>query len=269
MAIMMPALLLAVGIAMDLSNATQKQIDLQAHLDAAALSAISLDAEKKELETYIEDRLARSFGHSVSAKVSKSESKKTRELYAQVSYDSPNAFSGVLGKSSTAISADTKVSIPLELDSFRVRSTSANGFFDKTMSLMVRRPNETVDTLIAEYIYKHKGGPIKGPKGWVDMGEYDHAYFRMYINPHNKYFKEFCSGCAYDLRTDEAKHSHRLFVGSAQVPRNTKVDLFNTYECGGTTTHAWEDGGGAGTDYRFAFDAKCRQRDASFARITQ
>lgn len=181
-------------------------------------------------------------------------------------FQSPTSLLGLFGKPAIPVTARTVAHFPLELQNIRIRAANASGWWSKVMTLMVRRPGASVDTEVVRFVYDANRNRLTGPTGWIDIGAYEHAYFRMKIDPRSR---AFIRGFPTELRTDQPRYSHRMYIDSKRVPRNTRVDIMKTVECGRSIRHQWEDGGGDAPDFGYVIDAQCGVASSAKARIVE
>jgi hypothetical protein len=268
-ALLATPVLLACGAAVDISNALLERTHMQDAADAAALAGGSVydgtnPAEAKSLaEEYIagySERLPPGTQFEVTID--------GQTVKVSVSGAVDNAFMQLAGIETTPISVASVALSPMKPKSLKLTPTKAQGYYYKKVSILVVRPGSAAEQVVGTVTYQPEtqedggqGTMTVQPSGTFELGEYTQLILQMDIKNDgcaldrrahvaNRKIKCTPSKAATDrkydltLRTDEPETTHYLFVDGKQLPKGVTSPLASILDCGKTSDHAWEDGGG-------------------------
>ncbi|MCI9868600.1 pilus assembly protein [Rhizobium skierniewicense] len=262
-------LIVVAGGSIDFSMATVERTKLQGYADAAALAGAGIydgTNAKSAIGT------AKRFLGSLSEKTAYEVSMTANNIHITIKGSSPNAFLGLIGMDSMPVSVAASATAPVLPKSVLLKPLDATGFFFKQISILVRRPGATLDTVVGTVTYQPttrrddgRGKMTVLPQEKFDLGKYSKLILRMdvkwdgcplgYTSDLTKWdvvctkLEErdpgYKSSLAYNavVRTDDPTKSHHLFVDNTQLPKGVISPLDNLVECNRVAKHAWEDGG--------------------------
>jgi Flp pilus assembly protein TadG len=293
-ALLATPVLLACGAAVDISNAMVERANMQEAADAAALAGGSVydgtnpDEAKARAQEFISaysDRLP------VGATFEITTAGQTVEV--SVSGDADNAFMQLAGIDSLPIGVASVALSPMKPKSIKLTPTKAQGYYYKKVSILVVRPGSNAEQVVATVTYQPETQEDSGqgemtvePSGTIDLGKYSKLVLQMDIKNDgcaldrkahvaNRKIKCTPSKAATDrkydltLRTDEPETTHYLFVDGKQLPKGVTSPLATILDCGKTSDHAWEDGGGwERQDFFYTAVSECAP-DGEFVRLTK
>jgi len=151
-----------------------------------------------------------------------------------------------------------------KLKSVKFQATDAQGWWEKTVRLMVIRRGSSTPEEVANVHYAVSAAkpPSKGtvkanPSGIVDLGDYETAYMEMTIGPTAYEFDKWCAGCPTVLRSDDPGTSDRFTIDGRSVAKGTVLNIFDFAKCDETSSQAWEDGGGGLPDIHYKLTGYC------------
>jgi len=186
-------LFLAAGAAVDYAIHQNSATKLQDILDAAVLAGAEYngsDSEKrKAAKKYFKALIANEGGYVADAKA-KFRIKDSGTISGTAAAETPMFISGVFLKGPMQLGVESAAVYAKKLKSVKFQATDAQGWWEKTVRLMVIRRGSSTPEEVANVHYAVSAAkpPSKGtvkanPSGIVDLGDYETAYMEMTIGP--------------------------------------------------------------------------------------
>ncbi len=268
-------LLAIIGISVDYGSAYRAKSKMQQAADAAAIALVRYDGGED--------------APTVAARIYKSNSDlgKVVDAMTQVGAggvvtsevsavnDVQTSFMGLFGFKSLNVEVHSSAEAPMGVKQVRFRADAGSGWWEKTVRLMVDRPDGSVEELVNVHydVTNDKPPKSKGitatPTGWVDLGDYTHAYLEFKIGPKKFEFNKYCSGCPTTLRSDDPDTSDRFVIDGKKIAKGVTLDLFDWTKCSGESKQSWEDGGGGEPDIFYTIESICGKSSHVTARLTK
>jgi hypothetical protein len=287
-------MLLAAGMAVDYTAASTERAAMQDVADSAALAGASVyDGTNEKAAITAAEGFLKDYKTDLVGKASFDVSMNGQTVEVDFKGESDNAFMDIVGVKSTPIGVVSEAIAPMRPKKIEFTPTKAQGWYYKKVSIIVVRPNTTVETVVGTVTYQpltqHDGGQGTMevvPSSSIELGEYTDLILRMEIKNDGCAIKERAEmdgekiNCktrnraedrVYNLtlRTDNPDTSHYLFVDGKQLAKGVTSPLSSILVCGKTSSHAWEDGGGfARQDFFYTAKTTCAP-DGRFARLTK
>jgi hypothetical protein len=260
-------LFLAAGAAVDYAVNQNSATKLQDILDAAVLAGAEhngSDSEKrKAANKYFKALIANQGGYVADAKA-KFKIEDSSVISGSAKAETPLFITGVFLKGPMQLGVESAAVYAKKLKSVKFQATDAQGWWEKTVRLMVIRKGSSTPEEIANVHYAVSAAkpPSKGtikanPSGVVDLGDYEKAYMEMTIGPTAYEFDKWCAGCPTVLRSDDPATSDRFTIDGKTVAKGTVLNIFDFAKCDETSNQAWEDGGGGLPDISYKLTGYC------------
>jgi hypothetical protein len=275
-AVFMLVLAAAMGCAIDFAMAYKTRSKIQGALDAATLAA-ARNGEQTQAQTIAGNQFKANSKEGNVTSFNVRYTKSDVVVSATAGANVKMSFLPLFGLNVLPVAAKSEAKAPRKLKSVKFIATDGQGWWEKTVKLMVLRPGSTTPVEIANvhYIVSDKKPPDKGtivanPTGWVDLGNYTYAYLEMTIGPRAFEFDKWCPNCPKVIRSDDPSTSDRIYVDGKQMPKGKAVKIFELAKCGETTKQAWEDGGGGDPDILYSIESTCDTASSGdLVRLTQ
>lgn len=254
-------LLLAAGMAIDVSNSFRIRSENQNALDAAVLTAIhetsASGARKTLAKAYVGNG-----GTGNIANMNFTDDATGRSLSASTTLAKKNDFAGIVGQSRTNISVASKAMSKPSLSELKIKPIYAGGTYRKLMRLFDVAANGTPKEIL-NIKYSTSGTSGTGTmamtpssSSFLTIQNPSSLYFTMEIDPTSAYID---ASTKLRLATNDPATSHHLFVDRKQLPANTVVNIANYVPCGKTALFEWEDGGNfTKQDFGFEVTGNCK-----------
>ena len=263
----------AAGGVLDYSKAFNAREKMQYALDAAVLAAAA-DGNPGKVQNIAEREFKSNSEQGMLSGVTLSDTGTAIVVSATATVDVGTSFLGLFGIRAIPVKVTASATSPQVVRSVRFQAVDGQGWWEKTVRLMVVRAGSSTPVEIAKVHYdvSTKGPPPKGkvtasPDTWVDLGDYTKAYLEFTIGPKAYEFDKFCAGCPTVLRSDDPDTSDRFTIDDNAVPKGTVLDIFDFAKCGETSEQAWEDGGGGKPDIIYDIEASCGTSSGQSVRL--
>ena len=284
-------ILVAVGVAVDLSKIVSNKQRLQDAADNAALAAIH-EPNRVEARRVFRESLSTSVTGSEdrirTAKFQRLETNNTVSVKATVKGKHSFAFGSLLGRSEIDYTVASSVVASKKISSVRFVPTFGSGYLNKEFGLWVIRPNSTTPVRLATYRWT-SSAPVTFPngaspgrlnsstRGYVNLGNYTEFFMTTSItDPWNTYTREQMVevyGEDFSLSSREEGNGDHYFVNGMQLAMNEQVNFTRDLSCSlRNQSFEWEDAPGLaapGTDFRFRVETRCDLADPDSVRIDQ
>lgn len=280
-ALILVPMLVAVGVALDISRATAARVRLQNAVDVAVLAGVR--------ETTPQERravAARQFASSLAmVNLSNVQANWINNLDGTFTGEAQGVLTTTLmnivgitqskiGAKATGAADISVVNTPLSVS---VTFKAASGWYWKQVTLWVHRPGDPQDTLLATYTYQPTNlftatGVVGGPFGIpVSLGtNYDYAYFKMDVgqdgcgpleaplypdaidNYQTAYWDPYvCQPinppsvvkkiAIVTMSTRDPLMANHLFVDGKMLTTGAVTSILRMVSCNQTVQHSWED----------------------------
>lgn len=287
-------LVLSVGVALDYTNASSEREHLQALADSAALAGGGqYDGTNASVAISTAQSILKSYAEKLPAGTTYDVKLDGQSLSVTMDSASTNAFMGIVGRGTTDIGVVSTAISPMKPKKITFVPTKAQGWYYKKVSIIVVRPKSTAEEVVGTVTYQPttqadggQGTMVVSPQTTLELGDYAALILKMEIKNDGcglnqkatvSNSKVTCSASnrnadrTYNLtlRTDNPDTTHYLFVDGVQLPQGVTSPLESILECGKTSNHAWEDGGGwARQDFFYTATSYCAP-NGQFVRLTK
>lgn len=241
-ALLMTALLIVAGGAIDFGRAINTKSRAQGVIDSAVLTAAGAPTESEGRESFQEflalnglDKAKGTFKWMLQG----------TEVAVESSYSNalPTTLAQVFGMKSIPYKVTSSAAAPLQPSEITLKMKQAYGWFSKDVTFKVERPDGTIETIatlsytmtdFTAFGWRGTGPTVITPSNTVSVGKYKKLWAEMVAHDKN-------TGIKYYYSTVNPSQSNHLFIDGVQMPLGKAVDVGALLPCGKTVEYSWED----------------------------
>lgn len=287
-------LIYGMGSAVDIYSAYTERTNMQEIADAAALvGGRTYDGTNSATAITQTQNFLKGNAGKLPAGATYQVTMSGANLNVAINATTTSNFMQVAGIGGMDIAAGSQSVTPMKPKTVIFTPTTIQGWYYKKVSIIVVRPNSTVEEVVGTVTYQPtthnnggQGNKTVSPSGTLDLGKYSKLILQMEVKNDGCAigYKATISGASvtcsknsgaayskYDLtlRTDNPDTSYYLFVEGVQLAKGVTSPLDSILACGKTSNHAWEDGGGWDRqDFFYTVAVTCAP-DGEFVRLTK
>lgn len=241
-ALVMSALLIVAGGAIDFGRAINTKSRAQGVIDSAVLTAAAASTESEGRDSFQQFLTLNGLDKSKATFnwVLGNTGVTVETTYANAL---PTSLAQVFGMKSIPYKVASSAAAPLQPIEITLMVKQAYGWFDKDVTFKVQRDDGTIQTIAkltytmtdwTAFAWRGTGPTVITPSSTVSVGKYKKLWAEMVA--HDKK-----TGQNFYYSTNNPNQANHLFIDGVQMPLGKAVEVGALLPCGQKVEYAWED----------------------------